>query len=995
MSEKTAHFGARARVVDLLGREQIADAATAVSELLKNSVDALASKAEVRFDTKHNCLQVEDDGLGMRTSDLLDKWLILATESKHKTEGAESATAEYRRFADPARVALADKYPPLGEKGIGRLAVAILGRGVLVWTRWGKGAAAQRTLLFIHWAMFEHPRLSLNDIVVPYAELHDRAATVDDALTLFASIEAWVLNNESYWQSETERAIRDTILSDVQENFFSYLGGDIAFSPQMGTLFCILGTKEDVPSFFEEPKLGEESLGNETDALRLLLGFCDPFDVCEKRLDVQFEIDRKIPNAERNFWREEDFAKVDHYIDITLDAEGAVRGKVRRFKEVFDYSYQIAQLPNAARYPGPVRLRLGYVEGEPENSQMPPDLKKSYEDRLRAFSSIYVYRDGIRVLPYGRRDLDLFRFEDRRLKNAGLYFFAQRRMFGGLYISAQGNPRLRDKAGREGFVYNPSQRGLVFAFSDVFIDLAKTYFGRQADRPDKEERKRKKEATNAEAARARIKKATVAFKRDLTQWKRSLPGVIKTTDAQLAQAQSQIATAVNGDLKVGDAGKIILSCESALDKARKFIKEAEDKLGTEVPNIVALSKTDSETFDGYLSERERWQHAAIRKLSQLSAEYEGLAANYRSEQERLEAVQARIDRNQTACFNLLDSAQFQLVAAINTILKEQIPLWRAQQTQQLNQIVVEAVGDSPAAQVIAEQSKAAFLEAALGRQLQQVRELYLPFWLTLTEQMNHLDQAEAGEIALGELNRRLEVALERERDFAELAQLGLIVESLDHDYKVMFHDVGENLEYLREQFSNEKDAREQIDRLQKGFESLVLKLGLLSPLYRQREIGPTDVTGASVLSFIEGLYPPAKREDLTFSHSPRFTNQTLHQVNAAAVKAAAANLVGNAFHWTAQSAAPREIRFTSTKGGFIVSDSGPGVSPRDAERIFEPFFGRRPYGRGLGLYIARTNLEASGMEIFLAPEPQPRALSGANFIIRKRFIEDTEVEESE
>jgi hypothetical protein len=71
-----------ARVVNTLGRQQIADVPPAISGLLKNSADALADTTEGRFNSRTCFLQIEYSGHGMRTKDLLEKWLVLATESK-------------------------------------------------------------------------------------------------------------------------------------------------------------------------------------------------------------------------------------------------------------------------------------------------------------------------------------------------------------------------------------------------------------------------------------------------------------------------------------------------------------------------------------------------------------------------------------------------------------------------------------------------------------------------------------------------------------------------------------------------------------------------------------------------------------------------------------------------------------------------------------------------------------------------------------------------
>lgn len=59
-----------------------------------------------------------------------------------------------------------------------------------------------------------------------------------------------------------------------------------------------------------------------------------------------------------------------------------------------------------------------------------------------------------------------------------------------------------------------------------------------------------------------------------------------------------------------------------------------------------------------------------------------------------------------------------------------------------------------------------------------------------------------------------------------------------------------------------------------------------------------------------------------------------------------------------------------------VGDNGAGILPGDEERVFEPFFSRRPGGTGLGLAFARQVMELHGGSIALSPGPSGR---GAEF----------------
>ena len=124
----------RARALDMLGRQQIAGIPTAISELFKNAHDAYAHRVEVDFLRRSSVLVLRDDGIGMSRRDFLDRWLTLGTESKL---GANFGMAPPP--LDPSQAVR----PIMGEKGIGRLAIAAIG-ATSTSTHTCKGARAVR-----------------------------------------------------------------------------------------------------------------------------------------------------------------------------------------------------------------------------------------------------------------------------------------------------------------------------------------------------------------------------------------------------------------------------------------------------------------------------------------------------------------------------------------------------------------------------------------------------------------------------------------------------------------------------------------------------------------------------------------------------------------------------------------------------------------------------------------------------------------------------------
>jgi C4-dicarboxylate-specific signal transduction histidine kinase len=96
------------------------------------------------------------------------------------------------------------------------------------------------------------------------------------------------------------------------------------------------------------------------------------------------------------------------------------------------------------------------------------------------------------------------------------------------------------------------------------------------------------------------------------------------------------------------------------------------------------------------------------------------------------------------------------------------------------------------------------------------------------------------------------------------------------------------------------------------------------------------------------------------------------QVDAIQIEQVIVNLLRNALDALAAvpAAAHREIVVATALGGandiaITVGDSGGGIDPREAERVFDEFFTTKTEGLGLGLSISRSIVEAHGGRIRL------------------------------
>jgi len=122
------------------------------------------------------------------------------------------------------------------------------------------------------------------------------------------------------------------------------------------------------------------------------------------------------------------------------------------------------------------------------------------------------------------------------------------------------------------------------------------------------------------------------------------------------------------------------------------------------------------------------------------------------------------------------------------------------------------------------------------------------------------------------------------------------------------------------------------------------------------------------------------------------TESDLVRVDRVQIQQVLLNLIRNAVE--AMEHGPRRellVRTTPADDGMTlvsVSDTGSGISPEIASRLFQPFITTKTQGMGVGLSICRTIIELHGGRIWV--EPNPEGGTVFNFTLRRATPADEE-----
>lgn len=977
-------FKTRARTIDHLGREQIADCPTAISELWKNAFDAYAREVALHiYDGDVPIAALVDDGHGMNRQEFEEKWLVLGTESK--ADGSEVPPEDKKGLA---------YRPRQGQKGIGRLSSAALGPLLLV-------VSKRRTESFvaalIDWRLFENPFLYLQDIEMPVVEFFEKTEIVELLPVMFDKLmgNLWGSNVDKSrddrvalaWQNfdnlETQEGkpltrefIEKTIISTtfIQRHFEQWpvwLGKD-----ESGTALLIGDISFDLEAQMDSRVTSEDKSASEQARNRLfqtLSNFTDPFvnpDVVNEEAyiakDFKYSItawegslSRPIISDERQF-DINNLEGLEHIVEGFVESTGIFKGRIKVFGEWLDGEISIIPktgVPTRSNSKvGPFHLRLATYERNPGSTTLPPEVYEQLKEQAERYAGFMVYRNGLRVMPYGREDNDFFEMEKRRTLHAGREFWANRRTFGRIAITRALNPNLKDKAGREGIIDNKAAKVFRDIVENIFMTTARRYFGSDADLRKqllpviKKEREKDKAEEAQKKVKARKRKEFSKNLRDfsivLTELfvklesygEQAKADQLPDSETELLELREHLAKLNNRtrELSVGPPPSNLGSLDKPYAEYRQKssqIKELLMQLNDTVVRKMEILKPKSHR-DAAFSELNRnaaFLHHRLRKWSNetkeiLSSEIHRLA----------DLVDDRNKHYHTAMLPLLEDLEKNRMSLTNAL---------------------------------------DILDKERDKQDLENAELFEPYISTLKSLQDSIDIETLVSFTMKEST---EIRSELER-LNSLAQLGITVEIIGHEIEGLEMTITRGLREMPEDVKNTP----AFSAVSTAHKALTDRLRFLSPLKLSGEKIKTWISGEQISDYVHDFFgDKMAQQEISFEVSPAFLRLSIYE-QFSRIYPVFINLVNNASYWVGLSKeSSKKILLDVVNNKVIIADNGPGVEEEDLKHLFSLFFTRKIRGgRGVGLYLCRANLAVAGHTIQYITDKKLKILPGANFAI--------------
>jgi len=226
----------------------------------------------------------------------------------------------------------------------------------------------------------------------------------------------------------------------------------------------------------------------------------------------------------------------------------------------------------------------------------------------------------------------------------------------------------------------------------------------------------------------------------------------------------------------------------------------------------------------------------------------------------------------------------------------------------------------------------------------------------------HFADDEVGELAhaLDEYSARLTAMVERDREFNS---------DVSHELRTPLAVIASTTELLQGSPDLTEKLSERLKRIERASRQATELIEALLLLSRAERRGPTrgetTEVGKVAADVIESQRPQVRGKPLTIELAVLGEGVSVN-APASVLAVALTNLIGNAIKYTLEGS----VRVEVGQGRIEVIDTGPGIKPEDAERLFQRGVrgeGAGGSGAGLGLAIVRRLCDLYGWDVSMRP----------------------------
>ncbi|WMW22778.1 ATP-binding protein [Methanolobus mangrovi] len=457
-----------ARLLTMLGDQLIKNERIALVELIKNAYDADSPWVKVSFNGFDENLKntpeleskiiIEDAGEGMTLGTITKHWLNPATPDKKRRKAENEKTSRGRVIQ--------------GEKGIGRFAILKLGRKIKIITR-AKDEDEEHVINY-DFSIYDDEFLSENG------------------------------NHKDIFLDEISITVESRAPKQIVEKSISF-GNDQITRLSHGTIIEI----SDLKGKWSTKKT--EEVYRDITRLEPIFSEMDidsGLKIKEKEFEVKMHADARHLTYDADY-KDELKALIENNCVLNIEngffddkkkcfsfTINGVKHELSLFDPSISSSVFKSRFGNAAKVLNEREIECGPFRFGFYIFDLNKDADKRYElgdkqKKILKQHRVYLYRDGIRVYPYGEAEDDWLRIDILRgTKSAGGYL-SNDQIFGYVNITQKDNPNLKDKTNREGLIEEgDATEDLIVLLQTILVYIRKGPYARyRLELKDKNEQK--------------------------------------------------------------------------------------------------------------------------------------------------------------------------------------------------------------------------------------------------------------------------------------------------------------------------------------------------------------------------------------------------------------------------------------------------------------------------------------------------------------------------